>query len=224
MIISYSHEFVIVHIEKTGGTSIREAIAPHLPRYDLVLSNWDRYIFDNTQYYLWEHSGSTSVSRFLGDDWDRYKKFSTVRNPVEILKSAYKYGKNIYNAQFKEIKDISHMPPDGVLKGYLYSEKTGTGPDGFVEFMLSRGIGTVAPQVEKLEGMLDGMIVDLSRLDDSWKSVLDYLGLDASIKLGHENAYHSSDIVLSDRSIGFIKSHFARDYDTLPSITGVDWN
>ena len=73
--ISLSKNFVFVHIPKTGGTSIEEALAP----------------FEFLPQLAADHSNARHCRAVLGDRWSRFFKFSFVRNPWSLCVSHWHY-------------------------------------------------------------------------------------------------------------------------------------
>ncbi len=72
--ISHKHKFIFVHINKTGGTSIRKALFPDSPR-----ENIHRVI----RYY----------KKLYPKQFDEYFKFTFVRNPWDKVVSQYEFRK-----------------------------------------------------------------------------------------------------------------------------------
>jgi hypothetical protein len=95
MIISHKHKFVYVHIPKTGGTSIKDALAPYGQRFTFhegyKIPNLRRPGASSTSVY---HPTASEIRDYflkMGWDWDAYFKFSFIRNPWDQLVSAYYY-------------------------------------------------------------------------------------------------------------------------------------
>jgi len=199
-----------------------QSLLPYLKPYDLAMYDWKKMYFNMEGHELSEHARLSTIKEYVGDSWYDFKKFTTVRNPISIVKSSYSYSKEVYEEHFRNKLDI---PPDGSLKAFVYSEKTGYGPDGFVDFMLARNYDIVLPQAERLSLMLrDGLIMDLSTLSRDWDYITDWLGWDRKIPLLWENKSKSSAVEFSDDTVKRIKKHFEIDYDIIPKITGVEWN
>lgn len=100
MLISYSHQFIFVHVDRTAGTSIQQALAP----YGRRTSNqtWKRRLIwlggANSVGGLYrsvefrEHVAAEAVRRCLPRDvYDGMLKFAFVRNPWDRLVSRYAY-------------------------------------------------------------------------------------------------------------------------------------
>lgn len=219
MIICYSNNFVLLHLQKTGGTSVAEAIEPFLQPHDLVIKDWTRLIFHRDGRSLSEHSTSQDAAAYLGDKWDGFNKVATVRNPITLMKSLYSYTLDVYDEHFR---DSIEVMPDGSLKALRYAEQSGYGPDGFVDYLIAREYLSVAPQSDRLALALDGTIVDLSRLSEDWGTMTEVMGF-PNATLPWKNTSNSKSVEFSDVTTNKIKKHFEKDYDVLPPITGANW-
>ncbi len=84
MIISGSQGFIFVHIHKTAGESITEALRPSLAPGDFVAVNGEQP--------LHKHSTALNIRQEIGTEaWRDYFTFSFVRHPVERALSLYRY-------------------------------------------------------------------------------------------------------------------------------------
>lgn len=206
------------HLEKTGGTTVEKSIQNYLKNYDLYVRDWQAFFFEPGK-ALMEHSGAQASLDFLGNEWYNFNKFSTVRNPTDIMKSMYVFGKYIFdNTPENEIL------PEGVALAYKNSQIYNSGPDGFVRYMFYKDFYMVQPQSLRLKPMLqDGMIVDLLDLDERWKDIIKYLGFDNDIPMVKHRVLGSSSVSFSSEIEKRIKKRFESDYDILPPLTGKDW-
>lgn len=218
MIISYSNKFVVIHLEKTGGTTVEKSIEPYLKLGDLYIRDWQIYMFSLTD-GMTEHTGAPIVQKFLGEAWDDFAKFATVRNPVNIIRSMYNYGKYIHDNTPK-----SESLPEGAATAYLYSHLNHKGVDGFIDYMFGQEFSMVQSQYERLHPIINaGLIVDVTQLDDRWNEAMSYLGLNR-VPMQKKNVLNSESIEISNKSISRIRNRFAADYDTFPNLTGAVWN
>jgi hypothetical protein len=99
VIISDRCRFIFVHIHKTAGDSITEALKPNLGKNDFVLRTdvqaWTlKYrIPDYARFEgLKKHTPALAIrQRLPADNWESYFKFAFVRHPVGRVLSLYHY-------------------------------------------------------------------------------------------------------------------------------------
>lgn len=100
MLISYTHQFIFVHVDRTAGTSIQDALAPDRQRTNHEV--WRRRLIwlggANAVGGLYrsirfrEHVTAATVKRCLpADVYAGMLKFAFVRNPWDRLVSRYSY-------------------------------------------------------------------------------------------------------------------------------------
>ncbi len=252
MILSSSKEFIFIHLEKCGGTSVESSLQPHLAWYDMIIGStgfgetiqsayFERYgIEEVKQNMLWKHSTAQDIKYFIGfDQWDNFKKIAVVRDPVEIVVSLYNFSKTISKyhigrlnpVTWKEklrIKDYPNQFPftESYFLEYIQSVIDDNGIDGFIQNIITKDYQFVKPQTERLNaGNINnlGKVIDLSQLNNQWDNVTDYMGFENKIDLLYLNESEKEDVELSQRSIKNIKRHFAIDYQVLPRYTGITW-
>lgn len=252
MIISTSRNFVFIHLEKCGGTSIETALEPYLHWSDLIIGStdygeryqqnlYDRYSIEKVNSeMLWKHSTAKDIHAFIGPDgWNDFEKISVVRNPVDLIVSLYSFSQTaikyhvgrINRQRWKELLRIEDFPQawpytEGYIHAYAYSEINGYGINGFVDYLFNEDYLFVKPQVERLEINKEipiGNVFDLSDIDNAWDSIKEITGIPAETPLKKLNASEPADYDFSPKCIKKIKKHFAIDYDILPRYTGVSW-
>lgn len=252
MIISPSREFVFIHLEKCGGTSVETALEPYLHWSDIILGSTDfgesyqqllNNRFGNDQvkkYMLWKHSTAEDIFSFIGlDMWREFRKISVVREPVDLIKSLYFFSQTAVNyhigrvnyGKWKEFLRTNKFPEswpynEPFVHAYAKSYIDGSGIDGFVKEVLGNAYDFVSPQYERIQvlGKADlDIVIDLSTLNDRWADVSESVGIVGAGPIGHLNSSERDDIELSHKSIKAIKRHFAVDYQELPRYTGVYW-
>ncbi|MFM7199349.1 MAG: sulfotransferase family 2 domain-containing protein [Myxococcota bacterium] len=99
MLISHSHRFIFFHVAKTGGLSVRHALAPYAQEPDHFKINRPLREVDgksNPLYAVWEslllHATAADAQRQLpAAVFDGYFKFAFVRNPWEWQVSMYHF-------------------------------------------------------------------------------------------------------------------------------------
>ena len=240
MIISKSKNFIFIHIEKTGGTSIEEALLPFLSKNDIIFGG---VTLDNTQKKLetelWKHSDANRIKEEVKEKWNTMYKFSIVRNPIEIMKSFYFYiNKNLESLL---IGDITQVVYDKNLKNeieydgsivytddlrdlyFIESQLDGSEIDGFITKMIVNNLKEVAPQISKVDDSVE--LFDLSNINNDWPIILNNIGLDKNIKLQvHNSSNKPKDIKLKNETINLILNHFKQDYQIIDKNITKNWH
>lgn len=253
MIISHSKKFIFIHLEKCGGTSVESALQSNLHWQDIILgstyfgesiqeANFQRYGVEKVKSeMLWKHSTAKNIYNVLGKErWPEYKKLSIVRDPIEIIKSLYWFSNTAVTFHLGSIEEDfwrecfrSNTFPDTwphrekYIQIYVASRINHSGFEGFATSILKKENQFVLPQTKRLRtSYFDkdlGKIVELSRLDDEWENILDYLDM-PEIELKKLNiSEYKEPLELSSKLTRAVKKHFSIDYSVLPKYTGVYW-
>jgi hypothetical protein len=230
MIICTSRKFIFVHINKTAGTSITEALAPSLQWNDIVLGATpigqalDEPFKD--RFNLYKHSTARDIRAVVGADvWSEFTTFAVVRDPVDRTVSFYRYLKRIETAAspLRQLRRrlLGRRP---VWNGLLALRESKTFSD-FIRHPILRYDPGFIPQHAFLSGENDEIIVDrllrFEAIAEDFEVFCLDLGL-GKLQIGHENRSGKGENRLSipDSDIGFLKEYFAEDYALLARLPG----
>lgn len=160
MIISETRHFLFVHIIKTAGMSIEQALSPYAERPESVR-------------HLSRHASATDMRTAIGSDvFQRMYKFAFVRNPWDLELSLYHF--NLTHPEFpahaatKKFRDFEH---------YLMSKKRERMPRG----MQLRYIG------DEHNNVLVDFVGRYETLRDDFGHVCAAIGIE-NIQLPHANS------------------------------------
>jgi hypothetical protein len=250
MIISRSKNFIYIHIEKTGGTSIEESLTPFLSQEDIILGGQSKGVINENYQYnkygydyvrqnmLWKHSDVNDIKKYIKEDWDNLYKFATVRNPKEIMVSFYFYiSKNISHMLPNLITNVyydKNLPQEIIIENstiytddlrdlfFIESIIDGSGIDGFISKMIQYDLKEIAPQITKIDESVE--LFDLSTIDKSWPIILKKINMPSSTKLLKLNkSNNTGNVQLKEETLQLIYKHFAEDYKIIPQKTSVSW-
>ena len=244
MIISNSKNFIFIHLEKCGGTSIEVALEPHLSIEDIILGStkfgeevqnaYVRRFGMNTvdKNWVWKHSNADNIKKHLGDEiYNSMYKFATVRNPIQIVKSLYFYSKKHVDPILKRIENphdwlyaeqYPHQWAIGetFMLNYAISEIKGGKLDMFAELFLKSGHQISVPQI--LRTGKDVELFDIAFINNSWEQILEKINI-SNAPLIPLNASPRNEINLSLNMEEKIKHHFKLDYESIPQLIRTDW-
>lgn len=253
MIISHSKNFIFIHFEKCGGTSVETALQTQLSTKDIIIGSTDigesiqnNYFSEHGSRYtknnmLWKHSTARQIYRHVGrNNWKNYKKLSVVRDPIELAKSLFSFSEKVivYHTNNKSIKVWDEMVkrnsfPDRwpyheeYIQSYIRSKVFSTKFDGFVKDMVYRDVDCFSPYSERLKpSYFDsgfGKVIDLSQLNNRWSEICDYLEV-TQPPIQKLNTSDSRSLNISESIRDVIRERFAVDYQVMPEYTGVTWN
>lgn len=252
MIISPSRNFIFIHLEKCGGTSVEAALEPYLHWSDIILGStefgeksqqnyYDRFGYERVnKEMLWKHSIAKDIHAFVTPQgWDEFTKISIVRNPEDLIKSLYMFShmtvkyhvgrinRETWKERIRTQSFPQHYPfTEGYVKAYAQSVLDDSGINGFVNYIIKEDYSFIKPQFERLSinNVMDiDLVFDLSDIHNVWDDLVIRLGIDEKVELEKLNVSEPIEAELSPRSIKMIKKHFAIDYDMLPRYTGISW-
>jgi hypothetical protein len=230
VIISHRHRFIFIHLHKTAGDSICEALRPQLARSDFVLqSDFQAWVQKHTtrppeaDLGLRKHSSALAVREKIGMEvWASYYKFAFVRHPFDRALSLYHFAaKKAEERQRLIPRNAWYLTPPGrktdplhwrTVEAYLET-------DSFSSFLRYPGLGEdigMRPQIDSLADEAGTLLVDFvgrfERLPDDFRVVQDAIGVGSSM-LGRRNASANSGAAteLSREDRAFLYDRFRTD-------------
>lgn len=247
MIISKSKNFVYIHLDKCGGTSIETALEPFLSWSDIVIGSSPfgekMYLaYQEKNNSLRKHSNSLEIKNFIGEDWNSMYKFATVRDPEKIMISLYFYVKDMvdYHIDSRSLKDITDVAYENKNKKEIYflnnkaftddpyffyfikSSINKTYIDGFIKEIINSGYNSIQTQISRVDDTVD--LYDIDSIDNNWNNILKKLNINHNIELKKLNKSNKpNNVYLKKETIDLIKEHFIDDYTLIPKRTGHNW-
>ena len=99
MLISHSHRFIFVHVAKSAGLSLRDALCDYVEEPEHFRIQRQAKLVNgkpNTLYAMWKealiHPTAVQIRKELGESpFDSYFKFAFVRNPWDLQVSMYHF-------------------------------------------------------------------------------------------------------------------------------------
>src|SRR5450755_926681 len=106
MLILNSRKLIYIHIHKTGGEAVEDALGKLRAWNDIILDAEHPGMTQEFERFfgLNKHSSALEVATLLGRDiWDSYFSWSTVRNPYARIASFYSYMASITEPELSVI-------------------------------------------------------------------------------------------------------------------------
>ncbi|MDZ7814367.1 MAG: sulfotransferase family 2 domain-containing protein [Ideonella sp.] len=216
-IINTTHGFVFVHIPKTAGTSVCQALAKHCGVLDIELGGTAFGEAIQTPYLrrhgLRKHSTAQEIRERIGAErWASMSSFAVLRDPVERLASAYRFLKG-WNSPLNTAREQMQALP-------TFSDFVASGQweqcEGLDQLFLPQAHWVLGADGEPLVQNLlhftqlqTGLLWALSKADAT-------VNWQASIKhMGQLNASKAEPIALSAALQGRLRHRYGADYQLL---------
>lgn len=184
MIISHKHQFIFIHLGRTGGRSLTMDLAKHCGKTDIITPTGDFLGQNATGWH--RHTAAKVVRDRLGPAiWDKYFTFTVERNPWEKVLSnywAYKGYCHGFGGSSEQISLAERMwrKASGypwTLEGWLKYRKLRSRISGTIR--LPRAIEKYTDGTGKL--MVDA-VYRYERLDTHLKYLSDRLGFEVHLQ------------------------------------------
>ena len=107
--ISDSHRFIYVHIPRTGGTSVEIALAA-CSRSPVAMTAHQCTVLPH------KHATAAELRAIVGAEWERYFRFSVVRNPCARMASDYYFFQQAGPALYPEFSPRERALTDAALR------------------------------------------------------------------------------------------------------------
>lgn len=91
MIISHRHKFIFIKTKKTAGSSIEHYLYNYLGDTDILIGSELDDTPSINAVTKSRHKGWRWISQHYTSEWQNYFKFAVVRNPWDVLVSAFFY-------------------------------------------------------------------------------------------------------------------------------------
>jgi len=247
MIISKSKNFIYIHLDKCGGTSIETALEPFLSWDDIIIGSTPfgekMYLaYQEKNNSLRKHSNYLDIKNFIGNDWNSMYKFATVRDPKKIMISLYFYVKDMvdYHIDSRSLKDITSVVYENKNKKEIFfsnnkaftddpyffyfikSSINKTYIDGFIEYMIKTRSNSVQTQISRVDDTVD--LYDIDNINNNWNNILKKLNINDNVELKQLNKSNKpKEIYLKKETIDLIEKHFQLDYEQIPKLTNCSW-
>ena len=207
MIISYSRQFVFLHIHKTAGESIAATLRPVLAPDDLMLRGTETMSANGTQ--LNKHSTAGEVRSVLpSEDWDRYFTFGFVRHPIDRTVSLYRWAAQrsrpprLTAAQRLRLRPAPDRP-DRSRNPEIRAYRETNSISEFIRHPLMEQTRSMKPQSASVCDEEGKLLVDyvgrFERLREDFAEVEKALGL-SSLALKWHNASHGPQLLFERRN------------------------
>ncbi|PJF38588.1 MAG: hypothetical protein CUN55_16855, partial [Phototrophicales bacterium] len=162
MQISKRHNFIFVHIPKTGGTSMRHALEPYS-------DPWEGLTDTHENRMQWGHANALQIRERVEEEfWNQAFKFAVVRNPWDWLVSMYVFNSG---ARLDELSREAFLKNKHLFEQWLLHEVA------------------IDSQTHRLSDTEGNLLVDyvarMNHLNEDFQYICQRLGIQAT--LNHRN-------------------------------------
>lgn len=196
--INYPKELIFIHIPKCGGTSVENSLFTESEKTERNLFTLKGH--PKHDYYEQgglQHLSAKKIKQIVSEDiYNKFYKFTLVRNPISRLISQYNY-----TNQFIEFYSYLNLKPNNFsFNEYLWaiSHKYHVHWRPQHEFILDDNDELLVDNIFKIENLNDGE-----------------LETKLNIKLPHHNKSYKYIDSITDKDESIIKNIFSKDFELL---------
>lgn len=238
MIVCHRYRLIFVHLHKTGGTSVKEALQPHLSEGDVAIGvgrqgQKPADEVDGLSSRLSKHSNARQMSEVLGPEiWNSYFKFSLVRHPLDRIVSLYEFFRRVRRNNTTSPSFLKRMfalgrsihpkeDPSQAPWSWPGMQALLTTSDfsGFIrsEYLLKdQG---AQPQARSLTDRSGKLLVDfvgkVESISEDWEKICDQIGIRA--ELPHANRsqrrYEDGERYWTEENVRFATERHREDFE-----------
>jgi len=189
MLISHEHEFIFVHIPRTGGTSIEKSLALATGMTDWKLQNGtpqehldadDLMAFtqDATSHMRgMKHATARTLRDHVGEDvWNRYFKFAVVRNPLDRTLSVFL--KTLKSPRYDLVRPLARSKLAFNASLQLKYQVLNKQPDLQADFLCDEG-RLIVDDIIRFEDLTGG-----------YRRIAERIGLDPTLSNNNDATHH----------------------------------
>ena len=224
MIISHEKKFLFLHIPKTAGTSVRNALLPYANPLEVelksriirrILNGFTPYKYIDFRHYPhWTLSkAQNTLPAYI---FDSYTKFCFVRHPVD-----WQY------SMFRHILSHSHLPKFKKEFGFIYENSDF---EEYINWRIEQGVIPQAIQmINKDKSLGVDIVARFENIQNDFQRICNSVNITATLPFLNKNNKNKNnkDKVISDNARELIYKHYKIDYELFGyTLEGVnpDWS
>jgi hypothetical protein len=207
MIVSHKNKFIFLHIPKTAGTSVRNALLPYANPLETTLrARFVRKIarqFTPYRYVNFRNHPHWSLlkaqSILPNEMYANYLKFCFVRHPVDWQHS-----------MFRHILSHSHLPSFQTRFAFIYKHKNF---EDYIKWRVDNGPIPQAIQMLNNKNEIDmDKIARFEFIQQDFANICSAINISATLPFLNSNKLNRS-LKISDSVRSLIYQHYKIDYD-----------
>jgi len=211
MLISYSHRFIFIHVGKSAGMSIRNALLPFCTepeKFKIRRPPRMRGDQPNPMYTMWEtlllHPKARDVKRELPPDvFEGFHKFAFVRNPWDHLVSLYHF--MLSDPEIPRHAEVKALPGfDAFLHWSIH--EAAPFPKGITKHQADMLTDPDGKLLVDDVGYYESLRVDFDR-------ICRHVGIEAPLPHLNRSQHRDYRTYYSDRTSALVAEHFAPDIE-----------